>query len=283
MKRLFRAILAMSVITVSLVNIENARADPLAPPSFKDSEWRVDLTPYLMIPFSISGDTTVAGQTTSLDFDASDLPDLLDLLNFAFSGRVEIWKQDIGLILDGYYVDLNAGGSVQTPGSLPIGVSIDADIRQFYLDGLVSYRLINKPYNAEGDVWSLELMGGLRYNYLKQVIDLKVTTGLGPGASTRLGGNATWVDPIVGTRVAVALNERWTAGARADIGGFGISDTDSTWSITGGFNYRRWEKTSLKFGWRAYSLDYSTTISDGIFAYDVVQHGPFLAVTFALQ
>ncbi len=280
MERLIRALLATALIAINFTNIENVRADPLAPPSFKDSEWRVDLTPYLMLPVEVTGDSTIAGQTVSLDMDTSDL---LDVLNFAFSGRLEIWKEDFALILDGYYIDLNADGSVQTPGPLPIAVSIDADVRQFYLDGLVSYRLFNKPYNVEGDLWSLELMGGFRYNYLKQEIDVAASAGVGPGVSTRLGGDARWVDPIVGTRVAVALNERWTTGARADIGGFGISDTDLTWSITGGFSYRPWEKTSLKFGWRAYSLDMSTTLSDGVFGYDVFQHGPFLALTFALQ
>ncbi len=78
----------------------------------------------------------------------------------------------------------------------------------------------------------------------------------------------------------MALNERWTAAARADIGGFGISDTDLTWSVTGGFDYRPWEKTSLKFGWRYYSIDYATTLNDGAFAYDISEHGPYAAVTF---
>ena len=222
------------------------------------------------MPASVTGDSTIAGQTASLDLDTGDL---LDLLSFALSGRLEVWKGDFGVILDGMYIKLEAGGTVETPGPLPIGVSIDADIRQFYVDGMGSYRAIHQPYNADGDVWSLDLMGGIRYNYLKQEVDLSVTTGLGPGAATTLGGSETWIDPMVGARVAVALNERWTAGARGDIGGFGISDTDLTWSGTGGFDYRPWETTSLKFGWRAYSIDYLTTLSDGAFSYDIFEHG----------
>ena len=238
----------------------------------------MDISPYIFLPVSVTGDSTIAGQTVSLDLDTSDL---LELLSFALAGRTEIWKNDFGLILDGYYVKLEAGGTVTSPGPLAINVSIDADIRQFYLDGLGSYRVINQPYNTDGDMWSLELIGGLRYNYLKQEVDTAVSAG--PGVTATLGGSETWVDPILGGRVTMAFDERWAAGARADVGGFGISDTNMTWSITGGLDYRPWETTSLKFGWRAYSLDYSTTRGDGTFAYDVFEHGPFVALTFRFQ
>jgi len=267
----------MFLIVICFMAIDEARAEPLTPSGKNDSEWRADFSPYLFLPVSVTGDSTIAGQTTSLDLDAGDL---LDLLSFALSGRLEVWKGDFGLILDGYYVNLDAGGTVGTPGPLPINVSIDADIRQFYIDGLGSYRVIHEPYNDDGDVWSLDLMAGVRYNYLKQKISVSASGGLGPGAATSLGGSETWVDPMVGARVAVALNERWTAAVRGDIGGFGVSDTDLTWSVTGGFDYRPWESTSLKFGWRAYSIDMATTFSDGTFAYDIFQHGPYAATTF---
>ncbi len=242
MKRAIRTILAAFIFVIGVGTFDEARADPLATPGISDSEWRADFSPYFFLPVSVTGDSTIAGQTASLDLDAGDL---LDALSFALSGRLEVWKGDFGLILDGYYVNLDAGGTVETPGPLPINVSIDADIRQFYIDGLGSYRLINQPYDADGNLWSLELMGGIRYNYLKQEIDLSVSGGVGPGATTTLGGSENWVDPMVGARVAVALNDHWTAAARGDIGGFGISDTDLTWSVTGGFDYRPWETTSL--------------------------------------
>ena len=74
-----------------------------------------------------------------------------------------------------------------------------------------------------------------------------------------------------------------SAGLRGDIGGFGVSDADLQWSVTGGFDYRPWERTSIKFGWRYYSIDMETTLSDGAFAYDVSQHGPYVAMTFRFQ
>jgi len=280
MRRLDRAILAMFLIAISFASIDEVHAEPLAPPSFKDSEWRASFSPYLFLPVSVTGDSTIAGQTAAFDFDTADI---LDLLNFGIAGRLEIWKGDFGLILDGNYIELGMDGTVSTPGPLPIDVSIDGDVRQLYIDVLGSYRLVNQPYNANGDMWSLELMGGIRYNYLKQEVDISVSGGGGPGITTRLGGSKYWVDPMLGTRVALALNERWTVGARAEIGGFGVSDTDLTWSIAGGFDYRAWETTSLKFGWRAFSIDYSSSLSDGAFGVDLFLHGPFAAVTFHFQ
>ncbi len=212
-----------------------------------------------------------------------DTSDILDLLSFALSGRLEAWKGDFGLILDGYYVNLDAGGATDTPGPLPINVRISADVRQYIVDGLGSYRVINQPYNADGEMWSLDLMAGIRYNYIKQEIDVEVTRGLGPSAATSLGGSVDWVDPMVGARVALALNERWTAVVRGDIGGFGVSDADLQWSVTGGFYYRPWERTSIKSGWRYYAIDMETTLSDGAFAYDVYQHEPYVALTFPFQ
>ena len=280
MKRAIRTILAVFFIIIGVGKFDEVHADPMAKPSINDSEWRVDVSPYFFLPYDVSGDATIAGQTASFELDTSDL---LDLLSFALSGRLEVWKGDFALILDGYYVNLEAGGNTDTPGPLPINVGISGEFRQYIVDGLGTYRVINQPYNADGDMWSLDLSGGLRYNYLKQEIDISVGGGPGPGGATSLGGSVDWVDPIVGARVAMALNERWTAGLRGDIGGFGVSDADLQWSVTGGFDYRPWETTSIKFGWRYYAIDMETTLSDGAFAYDVSQHGPYVAVTFRFQ
>ena len=167
MKRAIRTILAVFLFVVGVGKFDEVRADPLALSSFNDSEWRVDFSPYLFLPYDVSGDSTVAGQTVSFDLDTSDI---LDLLSFALSGRLEVWKGDFGFILDGYYVNLDADGDVDTLGPLPLNFGINADIRQFVVDGLGSYRVINQPYNADGDMWSLDLTGGIRYNYLRQCL-----------------------------------------------------------------------------------------------------------------
>ena len=61
-----------------------AKADPLPVQGIQDEEWRFDVSPYLFLPASVSGDSTVAGQSASLDLDTSDL------LDFFKDYRVEI-------------------------------------------------------------------------------------------------------------------------------------------------------------------------------------------------
>ncbi len=196
-----------------------SRAEPLAPPGINDNQWRFSLTPYIFLPADVSGDSTVAGQTVSIDFDTSEL---LDILDFAFATRAEAWKGNFAIILDGNYVDVGLDATTKGPGPFPGGEEVDVDVRQFYLDLLASYRVLKKPYNDDGDLWTLEVMGGGRYNYLKQVIDLKEEGSLGPGVNATLGGSETWVDPMVGARVMAMLSERWSMSVRGDIGGFGI-------------------------------------------------------------
>jgi len=154
MKRANRTILAMFLIVIGFTTFDEVHADPMAKPGINDSEWRVDLSPYFYLPYDVSGDATIAGQTSSFELDTSDL---LDLLSFALSGRLEVWKGDFGLILDGYYVNLDDDGNVDTPGPLPINARVDVDFRQYIVDALGSYRVIHQPYNADGDMLSLEL------------------------------------------------------------------------------------------------------------------------------
>ena len=178
----------------------------------------------------------------SLDLDLSDA---LDILKFAAAGRFEAWKGDYAVVLDASYVELELGSTVTGPGPLGLSGSVNVDIRQFYQDVMGSYRAIKAPYGANGDFWTLEVMGGVRYNYLKQEINVSIG-----GLSTTLGGSETWFDPMLSLRVSAMLGERWTVSVLGDIGGFSVSDTDLTWSLTAVADYRPWERTSLKFGWR---------------------------------
>ena len=47
-------------------------------------------------------------------------------------------------------------------------------------------------------------------------------------------------------------------------------------------NVRSRLSPSNKYG-RFVSIDYATTLSDGAFAYDIVEYGPYVAATFSFQ
>lgn len=79
------------------------------------------------------------------------------------------------------------------------------------------------------------------------------------------------------------ISDRWSGAVLADFGGFGINDDDLQWKVRAGADYRPWDRSSFRFAWQFYGIDYSTNRSDGKFAYDVFQTGPYLAYTYQFQ
>jgi hypothetical protein len=61
-----------------------AFADPLGPSGASAEEWRFTVSPYLFLPVSTTGTSTVAGGSVDLDLG---LKDILKSLDFAVSGR----------------------------------------------------------------------------------------------------------------------------------------------------------------------------------------------------
>lgn len=234
------------------------------PDSSAGQNWTYTVTPYLWVPNSVKGDSTIGGAPPSkLDYDLSDI---IEHLDFGASVRVEAWKGRFGLILDAAYVDL--GGEPAPP--------LDLDVKQTTVDLLLGYEVARIPTGASGtkrrDV-SIQLMGGLRYVYLKQELDVS-------GGST-FGGSESWVEPVVGARVVVGLSERWTATVRGDVGGFGVGDaSDLTWNALAGFDYRAWENTSIKLGYRIYDIDYESGSGADTLGLDAQMMGPWLGVTW---
>jgi len=256
-----------------------AFADPLGLRGASDDEWRFTVTPYLFLPVSTTGTSTVAGGSVDLDLS---LKDVLKHLDFAVSGRGEAWKGDFGIIVDTYYVNIGGDESIGLPGPAGGTVGIDVDVRQFWFDLLGAYRVAHGAYDETGRRYSIDLQAGVRYNRLRQKVDADVSVDIGPGVGfqTTLGGTEDWFEPVVGVRGAVELSDRWTFAAKADFGGFGISGDHLQWKVITGFDYRPWDQTSIKLGWQFYGIDYSTNRSDGKFAYDVFQTGPYLGMSY---
>ena len=77
---------------------------------------------------------------------------------------------------------------------------------------------------------------------------MRVSTSDRAGGQTSLGGTEDWFEPVVGVRGMAELSDRWTFGARADFGGFGVNGDNLHWKVIAGFDYRAWERTSVSFG-----------------------------------
>lgn len=256
-----------------------AMGQALTPEGANDNEWRFSVTPYMFLPVTTSGTSTVDGNSVKVDLG---LGDVLENLNGAFSARAEAWKNDFGIILDGYYVNIGGEETIGLPGPLGGRVGVDVDMRQGWIDLLGGYRVAHGPYDASGRRYAIDIQAGARHNWIRQEIDADLTVDIGPGLGfqTSLGGTESWWEPVVGVRAAMQINDRWTAGARADVGGFGVNDDTLQWKVLAGFDYRPWEQTSLRFGWQMYGIEYDTERPDGKFEYDVFQTGPYLALSF---
>ena len=266
-----------NIIAALLVPIlaSGVDAEPLALDWQDDGTWRYSVTAYAFLPASTTGTSTIAGTGVDLDLD---LGDALDLLDIALAGRFEAWNGDFGVIVDANYVNLGTGETLTLPTPMSPSVTVDADIRQSWLEVLGAYRVANTTYGQDGRRFSFDLQGGVRYNTLKQEIALGT-----PGPSATLGGTENWWEPVIGGRAVWELSDRWSAALAADFGGFGVGGNDLQVGVNAGFSYRTGKIGSVRLGYRYYSIDYATTRDDGAFAYDVQQHGPYIGYTWRFQ
>lgn len=246
-----------------------AAAEPIPLAGGSETDWRYALSIYAFLPIRTKGTSTIAGTTVPLDLD---LGQAVELLDFAAAGRFEAWRGNWGFIVDANYVSLEADGALPVPA----GATFKADIRQKWLGLLAAYKVYDGT-NASGNRYAFDVQFGARYNNLRQ--EVTITTP-GPVALPVLGGDEGWWEPVIGARGMWVLNEKWTAIASFELGGFGAGGNDLQVGANVGFDWRPWEKTSLFFGWRYFSMDYSTTLATGPFAYDVWQHGPVIGVKF---
>ena len=243
----------------------SATAQSLPAPGQSESGWRHAIAAYLFAPVRTKGTSTINGNSVPIDLD---LGDVLDLLDFAAAGRYEAWNNDFGLIFDANYVAIEADGNLPGPG----GAAFDVTVRQKWLALLGAYRIANGTYGDNSQRYAVDLQGGVRYNNLKQEVNI--------GPAPTAGGDEGWWEPVVGARGMWRLNDRWTTIASIDLGGFGSGGNDLQVGANLGFDYQPWDNTAITFGYRYYSMDYSTTLSGGAFACDTTQHGPYVGVKF---
>ncbi|CUH48708.1 hypothetical protein [Ruegeria atlantica] len=253
-------------IGMALFSAQLVHAQALPRDEAEEGTWRHSITPYLFLPLSTIGTSTVAGTSVDLDLKLSDV---LDLLQGAASARYEGWNGNFGLISEVYYVKLGEDAT------LPVGgASLDVDIRQTFFNVQGAYRFAD-GVNASGRRYAADAAIGVQWNRLKQEIDIA-----GPGPGMTLGGTEEWFEPMIAVRYAVELNEKWNFASRAQLSGFGVNGDDLQYLVLAGFDWKGWENTSLRFGYQFYGIDYSTDRSDGEFAYDVDQNGLYAAVAF---
>ncbi|WP_444931788.1 hypothetical protein ACJJIF_08490 [Microbulbifer sp. SSSA002] len=285
-KRIQALVLALCILTPAIINAQSSESASTAkPPPTEADDWRFLATPYLFLPLRTKGTSTVAD--TSVDIDL-DLSETLDLLNAAFSLRLEAWKGRFGVVADLYYVNLrlDKGATIPPPRNpqldIDIEIDVEVDARQGWINLLGGYRILEGNLAKSGRRYFVDAGAGLRWNRLKQEVKARAGINIGPRPefSNRLGGKQSWWEPTLAARGAIAVNDCLTFSARTEVGGFGSGGDDLQWNLLAGFDWRAWQTTSLRFGYQYYSIDYADRLADGRFAYDISQHGPYIAATW---
>jgi opacity protein-like surface antigen len=240
-----------------------------------EDKWQFEVTPLYINANSLDLDSTVAGTTTVIDLDISDVFDDFDVWGVAALFEARKGKSKWSILFNGSYINLN--GDFNLKPSAPAKVKVD--IEQAIVDLAVSYRLFRGlPMKKQGCYLplSLDVWAGGRYVYLKQ----EISPNLEAGISTKLGTSKDWVEPLVGARIQFCLTKKLTFNAHGNVSGFGVgSASDTTWDFTTGFDFRLTERTSIKLAYRIYDIDYSNGSGTEEFGLDGKIEGPWLGMT----
>ncbi len=261
MKTLKRAVVSLFVVLLLLCPLANAEE------TSGTKNWEFELAPLYLWMASMDGDMTVKGVTQSLDLPFDEIFDSLEAaFTFHFEG---LYKKRWGLFLD--YSLINIKDSAVGPG--PFKANIEVDFKNKMSELGVIFR-----FHEEGP-HILEALGGARFTDLEAGIVISSTP---PPPTQVIAGQQKWWDPIIGLRYKWQISDKWKFSLRGDFGlGFGAGDTsDTTWNAIGLIHFQPWKVVGFVGGYRALDVDYETGSGINRFKYDMLMHGPLLAVKF---
>lgn len=266
-RMLLTAVLGFGLAALSSTRLQ---ADPLPLPGQSEVGWRYSFGLNAFLPLTTRGSSTLAGRTAPVDLS---LKEVLEILDFAAAGRFEAWNGDFGVIVDANYMSIGA----DSPFPIPVGSTISVNVRQKWLGVLAAYRIADGTYGANNQRYTFDLQGGVRYNSIRQVVNLQTP---GPLTPPTVGGDESWFEPVIGARGMWRVNDKWTTVASIELGGFGVGGNDLQVGANIGMDFRPWDNTSIVFGYRYFSIDYNSTLPSGPFAYESRQQGPYVGVKF---
>jgi hypothetical protein len=239
--------ISKNAATLGLCAALTAWASPSAAQAQADARWSYEAVPYLWAA-GLDGTTTVGDLSVESDHGFTDLVDKIDV---GFTGVVEARKGRWGVLFDAIYIKLSDDvGSARGPVDVEV-------VQQMYTLGGI-WRALEGPT-------PVDLIGGLRFNYLKP------TLGLG---GVERGQSKDALDPFIGVRGHYPLDPRWTLVGHLDVGTF--DGSDYTWQLLVGASYAWRPDRSVKFGYRQLKTKYSGARVD----VDATMQGLYVGVGF---
>jgi len=307
-----------------------------------EPKWEFSIAPYLWAS-SLEGEVTAGGVTTDIDMPFSDVLSALDIglmgvvearrgrfiilvdgFWAALSDEVETRPVNVGigpLTLNRSLV-VSKGPLTLTPNlqvviprvETQVGpIEVDADITEVIIDAKLGWRAFDtgmsglfghEPVENDPRRFVVDLLGGVRYWYLKTELDVFIPPVEIPGFRIqtsvnlpRLGrtfqtgdikvpgrvafggldqtfrSTVDWVDFIVGARVIADLTPKLSLMVIGDLGGFGIGSSSSfTWNSRAILGWRLSEHWTAVAGYRALYINRDSG--------DLTTKGPILGAIY---
>jgi hypothetical protein len=235
-------------------------------PVADDSGWTFSLTPYVWLA-GLTGDVAAFGGPP-VEIDAS-IPDVLKALDIGLMGLAQARYDRFTLAGDLFWVKLSDDGPM--PRGL-LAEKYDLTITNLMLTGVAGYSVV---YESN---MNLDLVVGARYWSVDNNLDFKGAGTLPPPLSLEgvsLDQKEGWVDPLIGVKGRVDINESFFLTGWALVGGFDVS-SKYMWDAMGSVGYRFNDWSAATLGFRALGVDYE----NGGFEYDVIQYGPMMGASF---
>lgn len=252
------SILALSATTGRAADLPSLAQQPL-PPSVTSS-WESTAVMYLWAT-GLRGDLATLPPLPSVSVNIG-FDKVLQHLDGGIMGAGEIRNGRFLVDFDILYAKL--GASVNPRG--PLFNSAKMNTSSFIGTLVGGYRIV------EGPSYSLDVLAGIRgYSVWTQLS----TTSFVPALNLINSHTESWVDPIIGVKGRVALNEKFFLTSWGFLGGFGVA-SKSSWDAMGGVGYVISKDMSAIVGYRALGVDYQR---NG-FIYNIVQSGPIVALTY---
>ncbi len=255
-------------------------------PGSLNPTWRFSFEPFASVPLRTTGNLRAGNINVPINVGLSQI---LDPLNFAFSGKFEAWYENQGIIFNaGYFStgisdtrDFTLPPALQ--GVLPGSLAVDASANLLKIDLLYAYRFSGEPENGysrgftEFDLppLSFDLMGGLRFYSLAQEVVL--TNALGNSLSR--SSSSTIIAPIIRGRLRWNTSDYLALKLDTSFSGFGFGDaTPFSWSSLAALEWLFSGNTSINIGYQINYVDIST--DSGSAALNLTGHGPYLGMIF---
>ena len=260
LKQLLGILLVMLVASTAQAAPPEAEAGTNA-----DKNVEISIAPYGWL-MGLKGTVGARGVKTEVDASFGDLTNQLD---FAAMLAAEV------VFYNKFGLTSNFNKTILSDQKSHNGISLSGETSLFIADIEAFYRIGSIPLGqAKTPFINFDLLAGARIWDVGLELDLD-TRYLGSHNASR---NKTWVDPLVGARAILQIDDNWRFVVQGDVGGGG--NTSNTWDTTAFVGYTFWEHGTAMAGYRALGINRREGSGADRFVMDVTFQGPILGVIF---